>query len=76
MATKEEIQEWQRLDVTKEFMEYVKDFMDHADRLVHNQLRENQLEDAALENAARVQLEEVLDIPERMITELEKESET
>ena len=76
MATKEDIQDWQRMDVTKEFMEYVKGFKDDADDQVHINLRENHPESAGLENAAKVQLEEVLDIPERMIAELEKENET
>ena len=76
MATKEEIQDWQRMDVTKEFMEYVKAFKNASDRDIHEDLRQGRLESAGMENAAKVQLEEVLDIPERMIAELEKENET
>ena len=76
MATKEDIQEWQRMDVTKEFMEYIEAFKKDADKYVHENLVLNKATEAAMENAAKVQLEEVLDIPDRMIAELEKESET
>ena len=76
MATKEDIQDWQRMDVTKEFMEYVKDFMEDADKQVHIALRNSKPDEAGLENAAKVQLEEVLDIPDRMIAEVEAENET
>ena len=52
MATKQDIQEWQRLDVTKEFMEYVKGFKDDADDQVHIFLAQSKLDEAGLENAA------------------------
>jgi hypothetical protein len=66
---KQEVLDWVGEPMTIEFFERVKLHIVDADANVHRALEEVQYEQAALHNAGMVQLEEVMDIPQRMINE-------
>ena len=76
MATKEDIQDWQRLDVTKEFMQAIQQRIDDLDEDVHISLVGGLLEEAARINAGIAYLVEASELPDTMIAEVEVENET
>lgn len=76
--TVDEIRDWLRHPVTKEFMLRIKDSVNEEDAEVHGYLKQSTINQdafyqAALANAGKTRLEEVLLIPEYMIDELKEE---
>ena len=71
--TPEDIKDWLGLEVTKEFFEHITLLRIDADAQVHTNLKNNNLTNAGFWNAGKDQLEEVLELPERMIEETEEE---
>ena len=71
--TPEDIKDWLGLEVTKEFFERITLLRVDADTQVHANLKNNNLTNASFWNAGKDQLEEVLELPERMIKEAEEE---
>lgn len=67
-----DIQDWLGSDVTKAFFERVALHRDDADREVHKFLSKYELNQAALNDAAKAAFEEVLLLPEIMINELKE----
>jgi len=67
-----DVRDWQKDEVTIAFFIEVDRHIADADKQVHLLLEQNQTEQAALSNAGKVQLEEVLDIPDRMIHEMKE----
>lgn len=66
-----DIREWEDAKITKDFFEIVRNLMEREDAIVHKHLRvesfnQDSFYQAALANAGMEQLQEILDIPERM----------
>lgn len=66
-VTPEDIVQWRSNPVTKLFMEYIDTAIKDSDKRVHTAIEDNEMHEAHLFNSGKRQLEEVLDIPERMI---------
>ena len=71
--TLEDLDDWEHLEITRLFFEYVKVLLEDADNHVHSCLEENKKEEAALFNAGMVQIKEIMDIPERMKDDIKEE---
>ena len=65
--TAEEIRDWQKSPVTQEFFELVKLLHDDLNKMTHDSLAANELQNAALCNAGMAQCQEVLGIPAQMM---------
>lgn len=66
-----DIREWEDAKITKDFFEIVRNLMEREDASVHKHLRvesfnQDSFYQAALANAGMEQLQEILNIPERM----------
>ena len=73
ILTPDDIKSWQKLEVTKLFFTYLDVHIQDADSQVHLLLEGNEKEQAALANAGKTQLEEVVDIPNRMVEDMKEE---
>ena len=73
MPTKEDIQDWQGLEVTKVIMQKIIDLIDGLDEEVHTCLVAGQLEEAARINKGIAYLVEITELPGSMIEDLEEE---
>ena len=71
--TPDDVRDWQKNEVTQAFFVELNRHIEDADKQVHLFLQENEQFQAALSNAGKVQLEEVLDIPDRMVYEMKEE---
>jgi len=71
--TPDDVRDWQKNEVTQAFFVELNRHIEDADKQVHLLLQENEQFQAALSNAGKVQLEEVLDIPDRMVYEMKEE---
>jgi len=71
--TPEDIKDWLGLEVTKDFMARIYALKEFADSKVHSCLETYEAKQAEYWNAGMHQLQEVLDLPQRMIEEAEEE---
>lgn len=75
----EDIIAWRSNHVTQVFFDYIRLTIEDSDKLVHSSLSSHEDLDAHMHNAGKLMLEEVLDIPDRMISdfklEIKKEEE-
>ena len=73
ILTPDDIRSWQKLEVTKLFFTYLDVHIQDADSQVHLLLEKAEPHQASLTNAGMVQLQEVVDIPDRMGEDLKEE---
>ena len=71
----EDVKMWLQSDVTKEMFDMVATLKDDCDDKIHRHLAKQELDQASYFNAAMVQLEEVLEIPEIIIDNIKAEEE-
>ncbi len=74
--TIEEIRDWEKHEVTKDFMERVTKLRDDNNKLVHLHLSNNKHEEAMNYNAAMDAAEFVLELPDDMVSDIEEEEKS
>ena len=74
-ATKQEIRDWRKLEVTQEFLGWVNLIGQDSDVATHRSLRTGNEKEAVRFNAVNETITEVLEIIDRMLEEAKDEEE-
>jgi len=73
---KDDVQAWLSLKTTKAFFERIADMMSSYDRHTHMKLNRNESDQALIANNSMSILKDVLDLPYRIMEELEEDGNT
>lgn len=71
--TKEDIQDWIRQEITRDFLGRIKALRDYSAEQVHKHLSRNEVNEAMMFNSGMLQLDDVLDVVRILIGEKKEE---